>query len=109
MVSRLQKPDALAATRPSYILSRMPVLTVLVLGGVLGAPVPAYAAEGAGNPIVELAARLLNFGILACVLVYFLKAPIAGYLASRSTQIRQDLVTAAEMRSAATAHLAEID
>jgi F-type H+-transporting ATPase subunit b len=87
----------------------MPVLIVLVLGGVLAAPVPAYAAEGAGNPIVELAARLLNFGILAGVLVYFLKSPVVGYLASRSTQIRQDLVTAAEMRSAATAHLAEID
>ena len=31
------------------------------------------------------------------------------YLASRSSQIRQDLVTAAEMRAAATAQLAEID
>ena len=43
------------------------------------------------------------------MLVYFLKAPIAAYLVSRGTQIRQDLVTAAEMREAATAQLAEIE
>src|SRR5690606_13800951 len=34
---------------------------------------------------------------------------IANYLASRSTQIRQDLVTAAEMKASASAQLAEID
>ena len=32
-----------------------------------------------------------NFVILVGVLVYFLRAPIAAYLAARSTQIRQDL------------------
>ena len=53
-------------------------------------------------------AKLLNFAILVGVLIYFLKSPLAGYLASRSAQIRQDLVTAAEMRLAATAQLEEI-
>jgi F-type H+-transporting ATPase subunit b len=67
------------------------------------------AAEDHGNPVVQMIARLLNFAILVGALVYFLRAPIAGYLASRDTQIRQDLVTAAEMRAAATAQLAEID
>jgi F-type H+-transporting ATPase subunit b len=69
------------------------------------------AAEGehAGNPVVEVGAKLLNFGLLVGVLVYFLRAPIGDYLASRSSQIRQDLVTAAEMKAAATAKLAEID
>jgi F-type H+-transporting ATPase subunit b len=85
------------------------MLAALVFGGLLLSPVPAAAAETGGNPIVEVAARLLNFGILAGVLVYFLKAPIAAYLASRATQIRQDLVTAADMRAAATAQLGEID
>ena len=42
------------------------------------------------------------------MLVYFLRAPIAAYLASRGTQIRQDLVTAAGMRETASAQLAEI-
>lgn len=65
------------------------------------------AHEGGGA--MEIIARLLNFSILVGLLVYFLKSPIVGYLASRSTQIRQDLVAAAEMRAAATAQLAEID
>lgn len=65
------------------------------------------AHEGGGA--IEIIARLVNFTILVGLLVYFLKSPIVGYLASRSTQIRQDLVAAAEMRAAATAQLAEID
>jgi F-type H+-transporting ATPase subunit b len=41
--------------------------------------------------------------------VYFLKTPASTYLAARATQIRQDLVTAAETRATATAQLAEIE
>lgn len=70
---------------------------------------PLSAATEGGNPVVEVGAKLLNFSLLVGALVYFLRAPIAGYLSSRSAQIRQDLVTAAEMRAAATAQLAEID
>ena len=57
---------------------------------------------------LQTVARLLNFAILVGVLGYFLRTPIATYLASRSTQIRQDLVTAAEMKKTATAQLEEI-
>ncbi len=67
------------------------------------------AADDHANPVVSMIARLFNFAVLVGALVYFLRAPIAGYLASRETQIRQDLVTAAEMRTAAAAQLAEID
>lgn len=66
------------------------------------------AAEDHGNPVVTMVARLFNFAVLVGALVYFLKAPIAAYLSSRETQIRQDLVTAADMRAAATAQLADI-
>ena len=66
-----------------------------------------HASEG--NVYVEVGAKLLNFGILVGLLVYFLRGPIGVYLRDRSAQIRQDLVTAAEMRTAATAQLAEID
>lgn len=62
-----------------------------------------------GNPVIEIIARLVNFGILIGGLTYLLRTPIATYLASRSTQIRQDLVTASEMRSAATGQLTEIE
>jgi F-type H+-transporting ATPase subunit b len=67
------------------------------------------AEDDHANPVVSMIAKLFNFAVLVGLLVYFLRAPIAGYLASRDTQIRQELVTAAEMRTAATAQLAEID
>ena len=70
----------------------------------------AREAEGDhGNPLVQMGARLLNFGVLAGLLVYFLRTPIADYLVSRSSQIRQALVTASETRATATAQLAEIE
>jgi len=58
---------------------------------------------------LQTAAKVANFAILAGALAYFLRRPITTYLASRETQIRQDLVAAAEMRSAANAQLADIE
>ena len=66
-------------------------------------------ADEADHGVMDTVFRLANFAILVGVLVYFLKSPIAAYLSSRSTQIRQELVTADEMRSAASAQLAQID
>lgn len=68
----------------------------------------AEEAHGSEHAVRDMIAKLLNFGVLVGALVYFLKGPIAGYLAGRSAQIRQDLVTAAEMRKTATAQLEEI-
>jgi F-type H+-transporting ATPase subunit b len=65
-----------------------------------------HASEGGG--LVPMIAKLFNFALLAGVLVYFLRTPIAAYLAARGTQIRQDLVAAADMRAAASAQLADI-
>jgi F-type H+-transporting ATPase subunit b len=62
-------------------------------------------AHGSEHAVRDTIARLLNFGILIGVLVYFLKGPLGTYLSGRSAQIRQDLVTAAEMRRTATAQL----
>jgi len=107
----------------------------LVLLCALAAPVPASAAqpkvdpvaagqtepglshetagpveeEHAGRGIVDTLARVFNFAILVGTLVYLLKAPIRTYLADRSAQIRADLVSAAEMKEAAAAQIAEID
>jgi F-type H+-transporting ATPase subunit b len=79
-----------------------------------GAQRQAHTTEGAGEEhheagLLSIIARLFNFAVLAGALVYFLKSPIAAYLRSRSNEIRQDLVTAAEMRAAASAQLAEIE
>jgi F-type H+-transporting ATPase subunit b len=71
------------------------------------------AAPGAEAPheqtTLQTVAKIANFAILAGALVYFLKDPITAYLASRTTQIRRDLVTASALRAEATAQLAEID
>lgn len=71
-------------------------------------PAPVFAAEG-GDGLMSSVFKLANFAILVGTFVYFLRAPIAGYLASRSSQIRQDLVAASELRQAASAQLAEIE
>src|SRR5262245_38205118 len=100
------------------------VLTgALTLGaGVVQAAQPpaeaahAQAAEGHGQEAeaheqgaLPTIAKIFNFAALAGILVYFLRTPIATYLASRATEIRQDLVIAKDMRAAATQQLAEID
>ena len=66
------------------------------------------AAHGSEHAVRDTIARLFNFAVLVGALTYFLKGPIAGYLAGRSAQIRQDLITAAETRKTATAALEEI-
>jgi F-type H+-transporting ATPase subunit b len=69
----------------------------------------AEAPEAHGSELVGMIARLVNFAILAGVLVYFLKSPLAGYLSGRSDAIRSDLVNAAETKRAAAAQMEEID
>lgn len=67
-------------------------------------------AEGEhGSDVVGMIARFVNFAILAGTLVYLLRSPLAGYLADRSSQIRRDLVNAADMTQAAAAQIEEID
>jgi F-type H+-transporting ATPase subunit b len=58
---------------------------------------------------MEVVARLVNFSILAGTLVYLLRSPFAAYLVERGTQIRSDLVAAAEMKRTAAAQIEEID
>jgi F-type H+-transporting ATPase subunit b len=77
-----------------------------------GAPVAeaAHAEEQEhGRGIVDVIARLVNFGILAGTLVYLLRSPISTYLSNRRDQIRSDLVNAAESKKAAAAQIEEID
>lgn len=54
-------------------------------------------------------AKTVNFAILVGVLVYYLRAPLAGYLTGRITKVREDLVTAAQTRETASRQLAEIE
>ena len=75
-------------------------------------PAAAEAAEqgqeAAGGGWLPVIAKAFNFSILVGVLVYFLKAPLLTYLNGRITRVRQDLVAAAETRTAASRQLADI-
>ena len=53
--------------------------------------------------------KAANFGILVGVLVYFLRAPVLGYLDGRIGKVREDLVTAAQTRETAQRQLAAIE
>lgn len=81
----------------------------LVLLVLFAGDVHAAAEEAEGGGLLSMFARFLNFAVLVGLLAYFLKSPLMAYLASRATQIRQDLVTAADMRRTATAQLADIE
>jgi F-type H+-transporting ATPase subunit b len=85
-----------------YATAGRRVFATIALTALICALLPAgvFAAEAGHEGILPIVARLFNFAILAGVLV--------EYLRTRSDQIRQDLVTAAETRRAATAQLDEI-
>jgi F-type H+-transporting ATPase subunit b len=89
------------------------LLWAAVPAGAIAAQQGEHAGEAAEAPHeqtwLQTGAKVVNFAILAGALVYFLRAPIAAYLASRETQIRQDLVTASELRAAANAQLVDIE
>lgn len=66
-------------------------------------------SEKQGSGIVDMIARVVNFALLAGTLGYLLRSPLATYLRDRDTQIRTDLVQAAEMKQAAAQQIEEID
>jgi F-type H+-transporting ATPase subunit b len=74
-----------------------------------GGPAGEHGSEAAHESPWSLVARLTNFAILAGVLVYLLRSPLAQYLADRSAQVRRDLIVARDMRETATRQLQEID
>jgi F-type H+-transporting ATPase subunit b len=74
-----------------------------------GSPNADETEELRGQTLLRGVAKVVNFAILGGVLFYFLRTPIGTYLVGRGTQIRQDLVTAAEMRATAAAQLADLE
>lgn len=73
----------------------------------------AAAEHAEGAPHAETiwgpVSRAFNSAILFGVLYYFLRKPVASYLSSRDSEIRNDLVTAGEMRKTAAAQLAALE
>lgn len=62
-----------------------PVGALLALGFTLSGASPALAAEGGELP------RIINFAVLAAILVLVLRKPLAGYLNAKTEQIREQL------------------
>lgn len=124
MVRVLPSPTA-ASVRACETGRKLPLLLALFL--LLGAGPPSYAWQPAdqqptavehaeeghgeehGGGWLDIVARLVNFGILAGTLIYLLRSPIRTYLADRRTEIRGDLVNAADMKTAAAAEIEAID
>jgi F-type H+-transporting ATPase subunit b len=91
-------------TAPRWIRFAVAVPVLLLV-----LPEPAAAAVGGGEETIWThIAKLTNFALLVGTLVYFLKGPLMRALAASGVQVRQDLVTASEMRAAAAAQLADI-
>jgi F-type H+-transporting ATPase subunit b len=53
--------------------------------------------------------RIFNFTVLAALLVYLLRAPLASYLEGRGREIRGDLQTASAMEETARRQISEIE
>jgi F0F1-type ATP synthase membrane subunit b/b' len=67
-----------------------------------------HAAEEHGG-LSGLLWPLANFLVLCGGLYYFLRTPFTEYLRGRSSQIRKDLLDAAELNRTATEQLADVD
>lgn len=82
--------------------------------GLLAAAVAFAAEEGGGHPgggvpWGEVLKQAINFAILAGVLVYFLRKPLASFLKERSELLRKSIDDAAKTRSEAAQKLAAIE
>ena len=95
---KLARRDDFPSARAMPIrLSRRVILAAAVAVMLLAAGAPAFAAEeGASN-----LPKIVNFTILATILVIVLRKPIAGYLEARALQIREQLAAARADREAA--------
>jgi F-type H+-transporting ATPase subunit b len=69
------------------------------------------AAEGGheeGSPWGFIG-KIVNFALLVGTLVYFLRAPLSNYLATRRTQVRADLDAAEAMKRSAAEQIAQME
>jgi len=71
--------------------SLLPAASALLLS--LGSPSPLFAAEGGELP------RIVNFAILATILILALRKPLADFLNAKTTQIREELQEARSRES----------
>jgi F-type H+-transporting ATPase subunit b len=71
-----------------------------------GAPAEGGHEEGS---IWGFVGKIVNFTLLVGTLVYFLRAPLSNYLATRRTQVRADLDAAEAMKRSAAEQIAQME
>ena len=88
---------------------RTRLLCALALMLLAVTPLAAFAEEGAADPgWAPTIAKIINFAILAAIIVYYGRGPIGEYLRTRSTTIRKDLVDSKTLRANAEQQLAGV-
>jgi F-type H+-transporting ATPase subunit b len=78
------------------------------------AALPAMASESGGHGeeitfVADWLPRLVNFGIIAFVVVYYMRKPAAEFFRNRSAEIARSLEESRQARERAAAALAEIE
>jgi len=95
--------------------SKTIIHTVSCLAGILVAASIAAASEAAGGHgegitfMGDWLPRLVNFGIIAFVVVYFMRKPAADFFAGRTEEIAKSMQDSKEARERAVAALADMD
>jgi F-type H+-transporting ATPase subunit b len=91
---------------------RLLYMTLLSLAGLVFSAGPAAAAEGGSGGwggVVLTIGRLFNLALVIVVLVWMARKPLAGFYASRTAGIREQLEEAQAARAEAEAKLAEVE
>jgi F-type H+-transporting ATPase subunit b len=91
----------------------MPIFSLLIIIiAVAGAAFASVAAEGGHEAITFMGdwlPRLVNFGIIAFVVVYYMKKPIRDFFAGRTAEIAKAMQDSRETRERAVAALTEME
>lgn len=90
----------------------MPLLYALIMILVRTAAFAEEAAEGGHEAITFLGdwlPRLVNFAIIAAVVIYFMRKPVRDFFANRSAEIAKAMQESKETRERAVAALAEME
>lgn len=93
-----------AMTNRTRLLSAV-ALMLLAASPLLGFSEEGGAADAGWAPTI---ARIINFAILAAIIVYYGRGPIGEYLRTRSTTIRKGLVDSKALRADAEKQLADV-
>ncbi len=89
----------------------MPLLYALIMI-LVRTPAFAEEAEGGHEAITFLGdwlPRLVNFAIIAAVVIYFMRKPVRDFFANRSAEIAKAMQESKETRERAVAALAEME